>query len=202
MASPTSEQPRHAPIHGGDELVVLLDDQGNPCGTATKAEVHHENTPLHLAFSCWVVDGSNGALRVLLTQRAASKRTWPLSWTNAFCGHPAPGEDLADAVRRRAGDELGASVSGVRVVLPDFRYTAQMPNGVRENEVCPVFVGAVDGKLAPHPEEVERFRWVDWEDLLREVAATPELFSPWLLSQLPQLRALLDDGRDDLRPAA
>jgi isopentenyl-diphosphate delta-isomerase len=193
MTSPTDEL---VPMYGGDELVVLLDDDGAPIGTATKAEVHHEHTPLHLAFSCWLLEGSGPELRVLLTQRAASKRTWPLSWTNAFCGHPAPGEEMTDAITRRGRDELGAPVGDVRVVLPDFRYTAQMPNGVRENEVCPVHVGRLLGELSPDPEEVERHRWVGWDELLREVAATPEQFSPWLLSQLPLLEAARRDGVD------
>jgi isopentenyl-diphosphate delta-isomerase type 1 len=181
-------------MYGGEQLVVLLDEDGNPCGSATKAEVHHENTPLHLAFSCWLVAEGRDDLRVLLTQRAASKRTWPLAWTNSFCGHPSPDEDMEPAIRRRAADELGASVSGLRLVLPDFRYTARMPNGVTENEVCPVYVACLDGELAPDPDEVERYRWVDWHELLREVASTPQLFSPWLLSQLPLLRGLRDGG--------
>ena len=56
-----------------EELVVLLDEHGQPCGAAPKASVHHEATPLHLAFSCWLFDPAGE--RVLLTRRAAAKRT-------------------------------------------------------------------------------------------------------------------------------
>lgn len=181
-----------ADMPGGDELVVLLDDEGRPCGQATKAEVHHESTPLHLAFSCWILDRSDG-LRVLLTQRAASKRTWPLAWTNSFCGHPAPGEIMAEAIHRRAADELGTQIADLEVVLPEFRYTAEMPNGVRENEVCPVHVASLAGDLQPDPVEVAGHRWVRWDELLGEVEADPERFSPWLLTQLPLLRRALEE---------
>lgn len=39
-----------------EELIVLVDEDGRPIGTAEKRSSHHGQTPLHLAFSCYVFD--------------------------------------------------------------------------------------------------------------------------------------------------
>ncbi|MCS0500401.1 isopentenyl-diphosphate Delta-isomerase [Protaetiibacter mangrovi] len=164
--------------------VVLLDDTGRPTGSAPKEQVHGADTPLHLAFSCHLDDGAG---RVLVTRRALGKRSWPGVWTNSFCGHPAPGERIEDAVTRHARSELGAAFTGLRLALPDFRYRAVDASGIVENEICPVFTATLDGPLSPDPDEVAEWRWVDPADLAASVAATPWAFSPWLVEQLPQL---------------
>ena len=175
------------PAGSETEFVVLLDDAGRPTGTAEKALVHHGSTPLHLAFSCYLED-SDGS--VLLTRRAVSKRTWPGVWTNSVCGHPAPDEDLEEAVRRRAEQELGIRIADLTVRLPDFRYRAVDAHGVVENEVCPVWTGRVLGELRPDPAEVAEWRWASWASVHALVDAAPWALSPWAVAQLAGLREL------------
>ena len=168
-----------------DEQVVLLDDRGETVGAAAKVSVHHEDTPLHLGFSCYLFDDSG---RVLLTRRALGKKTWPGVWTNSFCGHPGPDESVENAVHRRGREELGTSLADVVCVLPDFRYRAQAADGTVENEVCPVFCARVDGGIAPVPDEVMDLVWVGWEEV-RAAAALEWAISPWAQTQVPLLEA-------------
>lgn len=167
-----------------EELVQLIDEDGTLLGTAPKATVHTERTPLHLAFSCHVF-GPDG--RVLVTRRALAKKTWPGVWTNAFCGHPAPGEPFAEAIRRRAEQELGLEVHSIEPVLPDFRYRAVDASGIVEYEVCPVFRAVAAGDPLSNPDEVAEWAWSDPVDFRAAVAAAPYAFSPWLRLQLQQL---------------
>lgn len=167
-----------------DDLVVLLDERDRPCGTTARAAVHTDHTPRHLAFSSYLFDDHG---RVLLTRRALGKATWPGVWTNSCCGHPRPGEPGEDAVRRRVGQELGAAVSGLELLLPDFGYRAVDASGLVENEACPVWVGRLVGTVQPDPGEVCETSWVRWEDLTRLVASAPDLVSPWCALQVPLL---------------
>lgn len=166
------------------EWVVLLDDSGRPSGQAPKHLVHTTNTPLHLAFSCWVIDPDG---RTLLTQRAMTKRTWPGAWTNTVCGHPAPNEPIDAAVRRRAAHELGVDLRDLEVALPDFRYRAVMTDGTVENEICPVYTAEIDTTPVPHASEVADYRWVELDALRAAVARDSASYSPWMLEQLALL---------------
>ncbi len=165
--------------------VVLLSDDGRPVGTAPRATVHHEDTPLHLAFSCYLLDDDG---RVLLTRRALVKKAWPGVWTNAFCGHPRPGEGFEDAIHRYARHELGATVTRLGSLLPEFRYRAVDASGVVENEVCPVYVARVSGALDLNPDEVMDHRWVGVGEMFDAVATAPWALSPWMVEQVEQLR--------------
>jgi isopentenyl-diphosphate delta-isomerase len=167
-----------------EELVVLLDEGGRAVGTTPKAGVHGTDTPLHLAFSCYLFDAAG---RLLMTRRALSKPTWPGAWTNSVCGHPAPGEPVAEAVRRRVRDEVGVRAEGVTLLLPAFRYRAVMPNGVVENEMCPVFVATTTDALDPDPAEVEDATWVDWAAFRASVLDGSRPISPWCREQVEQL---------------
>lgn len=168
------------------EQVVLVDALGAPIGTADKSVIHDGETPLHLAFSCHVFrpDG-----RVLLTRRALGKVAFPGVWTNTFCGHPAPGEDVRDAVRRRGARELGLEIAALEPVLPDFRYRATDASGIVENEICPVFRAVVDTDPQPAADEVAEWEWATPEHVRAAVEATPFAFSPWLVLQLSEWTA-------------
>lgn len=171
----------------GEELVVLLDDRRRPVGTAPKADVHTTDTPLHLAFSCYVF---NERAELLVTRRARTKRTFPGVRTNTCCGHPGPGETMDAAVRRRLGQELGMAVISVDLILPAFRYRATAVDGTVENELCPVYRAvAVGTPPDPDPDEVDAAWWQPWADFCAEVGGDDPL-SWWGARQVQQLLQL------------
>jgi isopentenyl-diphosphate delta-isomerase len=172
--------------------VVLLDASRRPIGSMARDLVHTTDTPLHLAFSCWVLDAEH---RVLMTRRAVTKRTWPGVWSNACCGHPRPGEAVADAVVRRVDEELGLRVRELALAVPHFAYRAVDASGIVEHEVCPVHVARVDADPSPDPSEVAEWRWVAWDDVVTIAATAPWALSPWSVLQISELVAAGGLGR-------
>ena len=183
--------PRDQAAQTTPELVVLLADDGAAIGTAAKTGVHHGTTPLHLGFSCYLFDHDGN---LVVTRRASDKATFPGVLTNSVCGHPAPGESLVDAVRRRAHHELGidgGDVVDVRLVLADFAYRAEM-NEVVENELCPVLVARLREGAAVRPDAAE-VGWhgrVDWAGFAADVISGRATVSPWCATQVTALDAL------------
>ncbi|MEU3307014.1 isopentenyl-diphosphate Delta-isomerase [Nocardiopsis sp. NPDC055551] len=180
-------RPVSGPSTAEREFVVLLDEEHRPTGSADKAVVHTEDTPLHLAFSSYIF-GPDG--RVLFTRRALGKTTWPGVWTNSCCGHPAPEESIPDAIRRRARQELGIGLTEITDALPDFRYRAISAEGIVENEFCPVFWARTEDEPAPNPDEVAEYAWADWEGVVALAEGAPWAISPWAVEQIPRLNAV------------
>ena len=172
------------------EQVVLCDDDGAAIGTAAKADVHTAVTALHLAFSVYLFDAAG---QVLVTRRAAHKSTFAGVRTNSCCGHPGPGESMVDAITRRVRYELGATPTGVELILPAFRYRATAADGTVENELCPVYrAQLIERTVAPNPDEVAAAWWQPWAQFA-DADADADALSAWSREQVRELSLLGPD---------
>jgi isopentenyl-diphosphate delta-isomerase len=158
-------------------LVELVDERGQPVGSGTVAEAHASPGRRHRAFSVLLYDRAG---QTLLQRRASTKTRFPSRWSNACCGHPAPGQQVAAAAADRLAAELGLSTSLVEVGV--FAYRARDPaTGLVEHEWDHVLVGMVqDQRPAPDPDEVSEYAWVAPDRLRAELAADPGAYTPWL----------------------
>ena len=161
-------------VSSEDELLVLVDAADNETGHLTKAECHDGDGVLHRAFSVFLF---NGRGETLLQQRGAEKRLWPLYWSNSCCSHPRQGESIEIATIRRLQDELNVSASLEFVYK--FSYQASFGEAGSENELCSVFLGRLDGEPQANATEIEEMRFVSADTLSDELAANPNMFTPW-----------------------
>lgn len=156
------------------EQVILVDENDNPIGTAEKLQAHREGL-CHRAFSVFIFN--NGHL--LLQQRAKDKYHSPGLWTNTCCSHPRPGEEIISAGQRRLQEEMGLHVDLKN--LGHFHYIAHFNNGLTENEIDHVLVGHINQQIiTPNDKEVAAYRWITIAELRKELAKTPDQFTPWL----------------------
>ena len=165
------------------DYVILVSEKGEILGTAPKLATHNAHTPLHLAFSIFLFNSKG---EVLLQQRSHTKKTWPLVWSHACCGHQKLDEKLELTAKNRMEFEMGITDALLTLILPDFRYTCEL-NGIVENEICPVFVGITDQQPHINPDEVENYQWMSWEKWLEEVKNRPEDYAYWCIKETNEL---------------
>ena len=170
-------------VSSDEERLILVDEHDRPIGEASKLECHLGEGLLHRAFSLLLFDRQG---RLLMQQRAAGKLLWPSYWSNSCCSHPRQGETLAQAVRRRAGEELGVSVNP-RFEFR-FHYEARYGSVGVEREMCSVFTAVSDALLRPNPLEVDDVRWLN-ADTVDQLVAEDREVTPWFVHEWTRLRS-------------
>ncbi|GAB4085335.1 isopentenyl-diphosphate Delta-isomerase [Myceligenerans cantabricum] len=181
------------PTPGPPIMLELVDEAGATIGTAEKLSAHRAPGRLHRAFSVFLLDGDG---QMLLQRRALSKYHSPGVWSNTCCGHPYPGEPPFSAAARRVGEELGVGPDLMRSA-GTVRYNHPDPaSGLVEQEFNHLFVGTVQARLRPDPDEVAETWFAGPAGLDRLMAGQP--FSAWFPTVLsatrPALRELARDA--------
>jgi len=157
------------------EELILVDENDEEIGTMSKAESHDGDGVLHRAFSLFLFDDRG---RLLLQRRAASKRLWPMYWSNSVCSHPRQGEAISEAVERRAADELGLDKLSAEFVYK-FRYRVRYEDLGSEHELCHVFLGRLSGGIDPNRSEIEAVRFIEPGELTRDLERNAGEYTPW-----------------------
>lgn len=178
------------------EHVILVNDQGKVIGTQEKYAAHTSHTPLHLAFSSWLFN-ANG--ECLITRRALSKKAWPGVWTNSVCGHPQADEATEQAIIRRCRFEVGAEITDITPIAPEFRYREADPSGIIENEICPVYAARVTNTLAINDWSISGWSWTRYS--ARWTPHRGHLARGWCRKRTPRVKNSAPSRRNKKAPA-
>lgn len=171
-----------------DEL-QLVDPDDHDIGFAEKELCHHIPTTLHRAFSIFIFNKQG---QILIHKRADGKKTWPRFWSNACCSHPRKGESLEEATTRRLHEELGFTCPLIHAFT--FAYKADYDDHYGENEIDHVFIGIHDGAVKPDEEEIADWKFVPISELLHDIKANPEQYTPWFKVALPGVLQKVSQG--------
>ena len=156
-----------------EELVVLINEKDEVQGLMNKLEAH-ENGLLHRAFSVFLFNKKG---EMLLQKRASSKYHSPNQWTNAVCSHPRDEESYKNAALRRLNEELGITTDITEKF--HFIYKADVGGNLWEHELDHVFIGTFDDEPKLNPDEVMAYRWVELDDLKKDMEKNPQNYTAW-----------------------
>ncbi|HTD75944.1 MAG TPA: isopentenyl-diphosphate Delta-isomerase [Steroidobacteraceae bacterium] len=159
------------------DALILVDEADRSLGFLSKTLCHEGRGVLHRAFSLLIF---NERGELLIQQRAAGKRLWPMYWSNSCCSHPRGDESMETATQRRLYEELG--IRCPLQFLFKFQYQAQFDATGAENELCSVFVGRCLQPIRANSDEIRDWRWISPEALQRQIAAEAgRTFTPWFM---------------------
>ena len=183
---------QHAVVSSDEEPLILVDESDRETGHLTKLECHQGDGLLHRAFSVFLFNGKG---EVILQRRSADKMLWGGFWSNTCCSHPRQGEEVAEAATRRVREELGLDVE--LSFLYKFIYKARFEDVGTEHEYCWVLAGLTDEEPRPNANEISGLKNLAPDDLDRELAESPDAYTPWLQLEWPRIR---NDFLADLLP--
>ncbi|UKT65329.1 isopentenyl-diphosphate Delta-isomerase [Pedobacter mucosus] len=145
-----------------------------PQGHMEKLEAHQKGV-LHRAFSVFIFNSKN---ELLLQQRAFDKYHSGGVWTNTCCSHPRVGENNLNGATRRLQEEMGMTCD--LQYQFSFTYKVDFEDGLTEHELDHVFFGKSDSLPKINKSEVQDFRYVNLESLIKDIECNPKNYSPWL----------------------
>ena len=164
--------------------VVLVNEDDFALAEMDKMQAHRDGK-LHRAFSVFIFNLKG---EMLIHQRANHKYHGAGLWTNACCSHPQWTERVKESAKERLQFEMGMSCDLEH--LFSFIYKATVENGLMEYEYDHVFVGYTNAEPVPNILEVQNYKWIAPEELLKQVAAQPQDFTYWFRVALEKVMDL------------
>ncbi|MEO1482184.1 MAG: isopentenyl-diphosphate Delta-isomerase [Myxococcota bacterium] len=176
----------NAMVSSENERLILVDEDDNVLGYASKGEAHNGMGTLHRAFSIFIFNPDG---EVLLQKRSEQKRLWPMYWSNSCCSHPREGETYEFSTARRLREEL--ALEAELTFLYRFSYQALYSEAAgSEHELCSVYVGHIgrDAVVDVNPNEIAEWKWVSTDEVDRLLEEEPQTLTPWFKMEWARIR--------------
>lgn len=92
-----------------EELIDVLDENGNKTGKINTRKAVHEKGLFHRIVVIAIIDKEG---RVLMQQRAMEKKSNPGKWDITVAGHVSAGQNSKEAAIREVSEEIGINIKG------------------------------------------------------------------------------------------
>ncbi|WP_299627267.1 NUDIX domain-containing protein [uncultured Tenacibaculum sp.] len=121
-----------------DELIDIVDEQGNYTGKTCLKSKAHKFGYFHPTVHIWIYTKDH---KILLQQRAFTKKVFPGLWDISVAGHIGAGEIIEEAAIREVEEEIGFKVKPENLIkIGTRKHQVNHPNGIIDNEFHHVFI--------------------------------------------------------------
>ena len=143
-----------------DELLDILDEHGKTTGKTVLKSVAHSQGLFHQTIHVWCYSSSG---KILLQQRGATKKTYPLKWDVSVAGHISAGESVELGAVREIEEEIGVTIDIRKLEkITVLKKEVKHPNGIWDREFTHLFLYRLDEItiLTKQDSEVEALQWL------------------------------------------
>ena len=138
------------------EYFPIVTEDGEVTGRASREECHSGTFLLHPVIHLHIFN-SHG--EIYLQKRAPDKDIQPGKWDTSVGGHVDYGEEIVDALKREAKEELGIT-DYTPVLLRVYKFVSD-----REAEMVHSYYTIYDGEIQPDPGEISEGKFWSIEDI-------------------------------------
>lgn len=168
-----------------EEMLPVLDEEGNVTGKATRSLCHSGSRILHPVVHLHIIKSDRSGL--LLQKRALTKLIQPGKWDTSVGGHVSFGEDIPEALRREASEE--ASLTSFNPLsLTSYKFESDIE---REFINCFACIAPIDYVPVAEKGEADSLRFWSWQEI--EEALGKDIFTPNFEQEYQKIQHLLKD---------
>lgn len=172
----------------GQEMLPIVDEEGNIVSAATRSECHGGSKLLHPVVHLHLFNGKGG---IYLQKRPEWKDIQPGKWDTAVGGHVDLGESVSQALVREVSEELGIVLTNANAPAPLANYVFESE---RERELVFVHRMVYDGEVSPS-DELDGGRFWNLDEVREQIGK--QVFTPNFESEYLRFESLLCRGGEE-----
>ena len=161
-----------------DELVDILDKKGHYTGKSVLKSEAHKKGLFHPTVHIWCYSETG---KILLQQRGANKKTFPLKWDVSVAGHMASGETPEVSALREVQEEIGVVIDLSKLEkIGVEKIEKKHSEAIWDREFTTIFLYPLeeDVPLVKQVSEVEALQWITLAEFEELVLKKDERFVP------------------------